>query len=45
MDICICMVESLHCPPETIIMLLICYTPIQGKKFGEKKKEYKDSVS
>ena len=29
MDRCICMAESLCCPPETIIRLLIDYTPIQ----------------
>ena len=28
LDTCICMAESLHCPPETITTLLICYTPI-----------------
>ena len=27
MDTCICMAESLCCPPETIIMLSIVYTP------------------
>ena len=27
MDTCICMAESLHCSPETIIILLIGYTP------------------
>ena len=32
-DICVCMAESLCCPPETITMLLISYTPIQNKKF------------
>ena len=25
MDTCICMAESLHCPPETITMLLISH--------------------
>ena len=33
MDPCICMAESLCCPPETITTLLIGYTPIQNKKF------------
>ena len=28
MDTCICMAESLCCPPETITTLLIGYTPI-----------------
>ena len=31
--VCICMAESLHCSPETIITLLISYTPKQNKKF------------
>ena len=33
MDTCICMAESLHCPPETITTLSTGYTPIQNKKF------------
>jgi len=28
MDTCMCMAESLCCPPETITMFLISYTPI-----------------
>ena len=32
MDTCICMAESLFCPPETITTWLISYTPIQNKK-------------
>ena len=32
-DTCVCTAESLCCPPETIIALLIGYTPIQNKKF------------
>ena len=36
---CICMVESLHCSPETIIALLIGYTPIQNNKFKKKEKD------
>ena len=32
MDTCICMSESLHCPPETITILFIGYTPTQNKK-------------
>ena len=32
MDTCICMTESLHCSPETIITLLIGYTPTHTKK-------------
>jgi len=37
MDTCICMAESLHCPPETVATLLISYTPIQNKKIFLKK--------
>ena len=33
MDTCICMAESLYCPPETITTLLVSYTPIQMKSF------------
>ena len=33
MDTCICLAESLHCPPETIMKLLIGYAPILNKKF------------
>ena len=29
---CVCMAESLCCPPETITTLLISYTPIAKKK-------------
>ena len=36
MDPCICMAESLCCPPETITTLLIGYTSIQNKKFKTK---------
>ena len=32
MDACIPTAESLHCPPETITILSISYTPIQNKK-------------
>ena len=35
-DTCICMAESLHCSSETIITLLIGYTPIKNKKFKNK---------
>ena len=37
MDTCICMAESLYCPPEAIMMLLTGYTSIQKKK---KKKNW-----
>ena len=33
MDTCICMAESLCCPPETITSLLIDYNHILNKKF------------
>ena len=36
MDTCISMAESLGCSPETIITLLIGYTPIQNKKYFRK---------
>ena len=36
MDTCRCMVESLHCSPETITMLLIDSTTIQNKKLKKK---------
>ena len=32
MDTCVCVAESLCCPPGTITTLLISYTPIQNKK-------------
>ena len=35
-DTCICMAESLHCSPETIITLSIGYTPIKNKKIKNK---------
>ena len=28
MDTCICVSESIYCPPETITTLLIDYTPV-----------------
>ena len=39
MDTCKCMAEALCCPPVTIMMLLISYTPIQNMAF---KKEQGD---
>ena len=38
MDTCVCVAESLPCPPETITALLIGSTPIQNK-IKKKKKE------
>ena len=37
MDTCICMADSLCCPPETIIALSIGCMPIQIKKFFKKQ--------
>ena len=39
--ISIYMAESLCCPHETIITLLVDYTPIQNKKFNKKLSENK----
>ena len=33
MDTCVCMAESLCCPPETVTILLTTYIPIQNKEF------------
>ena len=33
MDTCVCMAESLHCPPEIMTTLLIGCTPIQNTFF------------
>ena len=38
MDACICMAESLYCPPETIIILLTGYISIYNKMFFKKKR-------
>ena len=35
-----CVAESLCCPPETLITLLIGYIPIQNKKLQKKKKKH-----
>ena len=37
MDTCIYMAESLHCSPETVIILLIGCTPIKNKKVFKKE--------
>ena len=39
MDTCIPMAEYLHYSPETITTLLTGYTPIQNKKFKNKKRK------
>ena len=39
MDTCICMAEYLCYSPETITKLLTGYTPIQNKKFKNKKRK------
>ena len=41
MDTCICMAETLHCSPETIITLLTGNTPGQNKKVFKKITLYK----
>ena len=38
MDTCICMAESLCCPPETITTLLINCSPIENKNFKKQTK-------
>ena len=38
MDTCICMAESLHCSPETIITLLIGYVPVLGGTGGRRRR-------
>ena len=40
MDTCICMAESLRYPPETVITLLIGYTPVQNEKSKVCKKAW-----
>ena len=40
-DTCICLAESLHRSPETII-LLIGYTSIQNKKFKKEIEQFND---
>ena len=35
----VCVVEPLHCSPETATTLLTGYTPIQNKKIKKRKKE------
>ena len=36
MDTCIYTAETLHCSPETVIALLIGYTPVQNEKLKKK---------
>ena len=45
MDTCICMAESLHCPPETITILLISCIPIQNKRVLKNKDMVCDVVA
>ena len=40
MDTCVCMAESLCCPPKTITTLLIGFTPIQNVLGVKKNKNY-----
>ena len=42
MDTCVCMAESLYCPPETTPTLLTGYSSIPNKTFKEKKKKELD---
>ena len=42
LNTCMCMAESLCCPPETITTLLIDCTPIQNKKL--KKSDLKGHI-
>ena len=42
---CMHMAESLSCSPETIIALLINYTPIQYEKFKIKQNVYKGYIN
>ena len=37
MDTCICMAESLCCPPKTVTTLLIGPTPVEKKSLIKKK--------
>ena len=37
MDTCVCIAESLYCSPETIMALLISYTPVQNKMLKKLK--------
>ena len=41
MDTCICLIESLCCPYETIKALLTGYTPVQNKKLKKKHTKHK----
>ena len=41
MDTCVCVAESLCCPPETIKTVLIGYTPIQSKKLKKNSQNNK----
>ena len=41
MDTCICMAESLHCPPETITTWLVLFWYTKKKKKTVKNKKFK----
>ena len=39
------MAESLYCPPETITMVLISYTPVQNKSKKKIKIDFQEKIS
>ena len=39
------MTESLYCPPETITMVLISYTPVQNKSKKKTKIDFQEKIS
>lgn len=39
------MAESLYCPPETITMVLISYTPVQNKSKKKTKIDFQEKIS
>ena len=45
MDTCVCMAESLHCPPAIITTLLTVYTQTQNKKLKKIFKKFKSENS
>ena len=45
MNTYICMAESLHCSPETVITLLISYTPIKNIKCFKRAKKILISIT
>ena len=39
------MAQSLYCPPETITMVLISYTPVQNKSKKKTKIYFQEKIS